>query len=52
MKIYSSILYAGLAPLYRNAPCSKLTGYGKNIFDNKLSVEHTLNDRIIFYQYF
>ena len=51
--MYSSILYAGPTPLYRNAPYSKLTGYGKNIVDNKLSVVHTLNDRIIFFhQYF
>ena len=31
---------------------SKLKGYGKNIVDYKISVKHTLNGRIVFYQSF
>ena len=40
-KYQCSILYSKLAPLTHDVTCSKLSKYGENIRDKKLSVEQT-----------
>ena len=40
------ILYSELATLTREVTCSQIYRHGKNITDQKLLVEHTLNSKV------